>query len=90
MPVAEADVVASLKHVIDPNTGRDFVTGKAVKNVAVSDGDIAIDLALGYPAKSQHESLRKLVQEAIGALPNAGRVTVALRRRSCRTPCSAA
>ena len=76
MAVTEADVQAALKNVTDPNTGRDFVTGRAVKKVAVSGSDVAIDLALGYPAKSQHEKLRKIVQDAIGALPGAGRVTV--------------
>ena len=62
MALSEADVLACLKNVVDPNTGRDFVTAKEVKKVAVSGADVAVDLALGYPAKSQHETLKKLVQ----------------------------
>ena len=78
MALTEAAVTACLKSVVDPNTGRDFVSAKAVKKVSVDGADVTIDLALGYPAKSQHEALRKLVQAAVAALPGAGRVTVNL------------
>src|SRR5258705_10038960 len=76
MALSEADVLTCLKNVVDPNTGRDFVTAKEIKKVTVNGADVGIDLALGYPAKSQHESLKKLIQGAVAALPGAGRVTV--------------
>src|SRR5947208_2033139 len=76
MPLSDADITTSLKGVIDPNTGKDLVTGKAVKNVRVDGDQIAIDIQLGYPAKSQHEMIRKLVQNAVAALPGVGRVAV--------------
>jgi ATP-binding protein involved in chromosome partitioning len=79
--MTEDDVLSALKKVIDPNTGRDFVSGKAVKKVTTSGSDIVLDLALGYPAKSQHEALKKLVQGALTALPGAGRVTVNVSTR---------
>ena len=78
MALTEAAVATCLKSVVDPNTGRDFVSAKAVKKVSVDGADVTIDLALGYPAKSQHEALRKLVAAAVAALPGAGRVTVNL------------
>jgi ATP-binding protein involved in chromosome partitioning len=78
MSFTEADVQACLATVVDPNTGRNFVAGKAVKKIAVTGNDVAIELALGYPAKSQHESMKKLVQQAVGALPGAGRVAVSI------------
>jgi ATP-binding protein involved in chromosome partitioning len=77
----EQDVTAALKSLIDPNTGRDFVTGKAVRKVTVTGNDVAVDLGLGYPAKSQHESLRKLVTSALSAMPGAGRVSVTIGTR---------
>ncbi|HTQ00566.1 MAG TPA: iron-sulfur cluster carrier protein ApbC [Casimicrobiaceae bacterium] len=81
MPMTEDDVTAVLKTVIDPNTGRDFVTEKAVRKIAVSGGEVAVDLAIGYPAKSQHESLRKLVQGALAAMPGVGKVSVSVTTR---------
>jgi len=78
MSLTEADVQACLATVVDPNTGRDFVAGKAVKKITVTGADVAIELALGYPAKSQHESMKKIVQQAVAALPGAGRVAVSI------------
>ncbi len=53
------DILAALKSVVDPNTGKDFVSSKSVKNLTVSDGDVAFDVELGYPAKSQIAGFRK-------------------------------
>ena len=76
MPISEADVQTRLKGLTDPNTGRDFVSGKAVKKVSVSGADVVVDVVLGYPSKSQHDSIRRLVADAVAAIPGAGRVTV--------------
>jgi ATP-binding protein involved in chromosome partitioning len=77
----EADIHAALKTVIDPNTGKDLVAEKAVKSVRVTGDQTAVDIQLGYPAKSQHEVIRKLVHGALAALPGAGRVTVTLSQK---------
>ena len=58
MSIAEADVQASLHALIDPNTGRDLVSAKAVRKVQLDGSNVNVDLQLGYPAKSQHEALR--------------------------------
>ena len=79
--MTEQDVTAALKNVIDPNTGRDFVTSKSVRKVTVTGQDVAVDLGLGYPARSQHESLRKLVTSALASLPGVGRVSVTIGTR---------
>ena len=79
--MTEQDVTAILKNAIDPNTGRDFVTGKAVRKITVTGSDVAVDLGLGYPAKSQHESLRKLVASALASMPGVGRVSVTVGTR---------
>ena len=52
-------LLTALQTVIDPNTGKDFVTTKALKNLTVTDGDVAFDVTLGYPAASQIPALRK-------------------------------
>jgi ATP-binding protein involved in chromosome partitioning len=76
MPLSESAIQACLKTVVDPNTGKDLVAEKAVKAVRVDGEHATVDVQLGYPAKSQHETIRKLVQTAVAALPGAGRVTV--------------
>ena len=81
MAISEADVQGRLRALTDPNTGRDFLTGKAVKRIAVTGSDVEIDIQLGYPAKTQHDALRRLIADDIGALPGAGRVTVNIAQK---------
>jgi ATP-binding protein involved in chromosome partitioning len=76
MAITEADVQTRLRALTDPNTGRDFVSGKAVKKIRIDGADVDVDIQLGYPAKSQHETLRKLIAEAVASLPGVGRVHV--------------
>src|SRR5271155_2234886 len=76
MPIAEADVLASLNALVDPNTDRNFAASKAVRKVAVDASSVTVDLLLAYPARSQHEALRKLVQNKLSALPGIGKITV--------------
>lgn len=59
MPTDNQALLAALQTVTDPNTGKDFVTTKALKNLQVNDGDVSFDVELGYPAKSQMPALRK-------------------------------
>lgn len=59
MPVTESALLDALKTVIDPNTGKDFVSTKQLKNLRIDDGDVVFDVELGYPAKSQLAMLRK-------------------------------
>jgi ATP-binding protein involved in chromosome partitioning len=59
MPITETALLDALKTVTDPNTGRDFVSTKQVRNLRIDGGDVAFDVELGYPAKSQITGLRK-------------------------------
>ena len=64
MAVTEQMVMDALKAVVDPNTGRDFVSSRAIRNFTLNDGDVAFDVELGYPAKSQIPGLRKALVAA--------------------------
>ena len=59
MAPTEAQVLDALKAVIDPNTERDFVSTKQIRNLRVETGEVSFDLELGYPAASQVPGLRK-------------------------------
>jgi ATP-binding protein involved in chromosome partitioning len=69
-------LLAALQAVIDPNTGKDFVTTKALKNLKVAGADVSFDVELGYPAKSQHAALRKALVAAARGVAGTGNVTV--------------
>jgi len=58
MAVTQDQLSQALSAVVDPNTGKDFVSTKAVRNLQVSDGNVSFDVELGYPAKSQLPALR--------------------------------
>jgi ATP-binding protein involved in chromosome partitioning len=81
MAVTEADVSAALARVVDPNTGRDFVSGKAVRKITVDGDRVRVDLLLPYPARSQHEALRALLQDAVRAVPGVARVDVEVSQK---------
>jgi ATP-binding protein involved in chromosome partitioning len=74
--VTEAQLLEALKTVTDPNTGKDFVSTRQVKNLRIEGGDIAFDVELGYPGKSQVSSLRKALIAAARTLPGLGNVSV--------------
>lgn len=76
MSITVEDVKAALAKVVDPNIGKDLIATRSVKNIKVEDGDVTLDVELGYPAKSQIDSIRKMVIAAIRAVPGAGNVSV--------------
>ncbi len=63
MPTPD-QLLQALQTVIDPNTGKDFVSTKALKNLQVTGGEVAFDVELGYPAKSQIPALRSALVAA--------------------------
>jgi ATP-binding protein involved in chromosome partitioning len=76
MAVTEQALMDALKGVVDPNTGRDFVSSRAVKNVSISDGDVSFDVELGYPAKSQIPGFRKALIAAAKGVAGVNNVSV--------------
>ncbi len=76
MSITVEDVKTALASVIDPNTGKDFVSSKCVKNLKVEGGAVSLDIELGYPAKSQFEAIRASVAAPLGALPGVATVAV--------------
>jgi len=76
MAIVEQTVLDALKAVIDPNTGRDFVSSKAIRNLTVTDGDVAFDVTLGYPAKSQIAGFRKELIAAAKSVAGVANVSV--------------
>jgi ATP-binding protein involved in chromosome partitioning len=54
MAVTEQAIMGALQSVIDPNTGKDFVSSKCIKGLTVHGDAVQFTLELGYPAQSQN------------------------------------
>ena len=76
MAVTEQMIMDALKGVVDPNTGRDFVSAKAIKNLTLHNGDVAFDVELGYPAKSQAAGFRSALIAAARSVTGVDNVSV--------------
>ena len=77
MPTQD-QLLQALANVIDPNTGKDFVTSKSIKNLQITDADVAFDVEIGYPAKSQFAAFRKSLIAAAKSVAGVGNVSVNL------------
>lgn len=78
MPADTQALLTALQTVVDPNTGKDFVSTKALKNLQVTDGDVSFDVELGYPAKSQMPGFRKALIAAARTVAGVDNVSVNL------------
>jgi ATP-binding protein involved in chromosome partitioning len=76
MPLSEPSITAAIQTVTDPNTGRDFVSGKQVRNLRIDGAAVSFDVELGYPARSQIPALREALVAAVRAVPGVGDVQV--------------
>ncbi|MFP5466663.1 MAG: iron-sulfur cluster carrier protein ApbC [Gammaproteobacteria bacterium] len=78
MAVDQQALLQSLQGVTDPNTGKDFVSTKALKNLQVQEGDVSFDIELGYPARSQMPALRRALIAAAKEVAGVENVSVNL------------
>ncbi len=76
MAISELQVQSVLKEIIDPNTGKDYVTSKEVGDIRINADNVSLDIVLGYPAKSLIESIRSQVVEKLNMISNIGVVDV--------------
>ncbi len=81
MPITQEQVQEVLRGIVDPNTGKDLVTGKSVRGTKVDGDDVSVTVELGYPARTQVEPMRKLVEEKLRALPGVGKRSVEVSSR---------
>lgn len=68
-PLEQEQVLAALRTLVDPNTGKDYVAGKSVKNIQISGRKVSVDIELCYPAKSQFQKIASEIIQAVAAIP---------------------
>ena len=76
MPISEAQVQEILRSTVDPTTGKDYVSGKAIKSVRVDDSGVHIDVVLSYPARSVQDTVARQIRDAVGAAAGGAQVSV--------------
>ncbi len=76
MAFTDADIKNALSKLIDPNTRKDFVSGKSVKSIKVDGNNVALDILLGYPANSVLDEIRaSIVTHLQASVPGVGNIT---------------
>ncbi len=63
----EAAATAKLQELLDPVTGLSWSASKQIRRVAEVGGRLQVDIELGYPSLSLHESIRRELAEALDA-----------------------
>ena len=75
MSLNENTVRAAIQTVVDPNTGKDLVSTRHLKNLRIDGADVSFDIELGYPGASQIPALRRALIDAVRTLPGVGNVS---------------
>ncbi len=81
MTITELLIQSSLKLCIDPNTGKDFISGKSAKNIQINGNCVSLDIVLGYPANSVMATVKTLVENHLKTIDGIGTVTVNIGSR---------
>ncbi|MCB1958282.1 MAG: iron-sulfur cluster carrier protein ApbC [Rhodocyclaceae bacterium] len=80
MSITAEQVTEALRTIKDPNTAREIAAGRAVRRLDVSGSDVSLEIEIGYPAKSQLDGLKQLVDDGLrAALPDLGKLEIAIR-----------
>lgn len=75
MSITVEQVQNALRELIDPVTEVNFVEGKSAKNIVIDGGNIALDIVLGYPARSLIEAIRSQIIGRLKKLDGAGNIS---------------
>jgi ATP-binding protein involved in chromosome partitioning len=78
MPVTQEQIHAALAEIVDPNTGKDFLSTKSARNVRIENGSVSLDVELGYPARTQVEPIRKLLTAKLRAVSGVEAVKISV------------
>lgn len=81
MAITELIIQSTLKLCIDPNTGKDFINSKAIKNIHISNNDVSLDVVLGYPALSQFDTIKKLIHDALATIDGIEKININIGSR---------
>jgi Mrp family chromosome partitioning ATPase/DUF971 family protein len=74
--LTQNEILDSMRHIIDPDLGRDIVSLGFVKNIVINGGKVAFTLELTTPACPVKETFKQRCEEAVKKLPGVESVHV--------------
>ncbi|WP_343639430.1 iron-sulfur cluster carrier protein ApbC [Roseateles sp.] len=76
--ISEVQLLQALQQVVDPNTGRDFVSTKQLRHLKLDGDAVSFEVEVGYPAASQIDALRAALVAAARTVPGVANVSVGI------------
>lgn len=76
--VTELDVLDSLRHIIDPDLGKDIVALGFVKNVVIEGGKVSFAIELTTPACPVKEHFRKTAEDSVREITGVTDVSITM------------
>lgn len=81
MTISEQHIQSVLKQVIDPTTGKDYVTAQTVRNIQIDQNNVTVEIELGYPANSVKDNVQKQIMDALKSIAGIGNTQVTVSSR---------
>lgn len=76
MQITTESVKEVLSTVINADTGIDFVTSKAVRQIETDGTNVSLSVELPYPAKNRWHTIQEQIVTALQAIPGIGNIQV--------------
>ena len=76
--LSQDSLLKALSAVLDPNTGKDFVQAKQLKNLTLTHDRVSLHVEMGYPAKSQHATISAALVAAAKTVSGVASVDVSI------------
>ncbi len=81
MSISEQQIQSVLSTVIDPTTGKDYITSKETRNIQIDQNNVSLEIELGYPAKSVIDAIHKQIVDALSGITGIGTINVTITSR---------
>ena len=74
--ISQLQVETSLKEYVDPYLEKDLVNAKAIKNISIDNGNVTVDVDLGFPAEGYKAKLVEALTKKIKSIAGVENVVV--------------
>jgi len=79
--ISEQQIQSVLQQIIDPTTGKDYITSHAARNIQIDQNNVSIEVELGYPANSVKDNIQKQLIDALNSIPGIGNIQVTINSK---------